>query len=240
MKSVKNYFGKWIGLIGELRQYPNTTITILIVSFLTMMCRYHSFGRYLLPKKDMVYLFPVSFLISGMIFFLVPILSTPLLKSRDRFGLRAGNVRTWIVDIVIAWMILAILIFIFGRNRDFLNTYPLFKPAARELKYFLIWEICQLVYMFGWEFIFRGYLLFSIKREVGPVLAVIVQMLPFAFLHIGKPELEVYGSIAAGLFLGMIALRANSFVPCAILHFSVAFTMDLFAIFSKNTLLITR
>ena len=70
-------------------------------------------------------------------------------------------------------------------------------------------------------------------KLTGRPLAVIVQCLPFALLHVGKPELESIGSILAGLYLGVLALRANSMLPCAILHIAAALTMDLLATLNR-------
>lgn len=46
-------------------------------------------------------------------------------------------------------------------------------------------------------------------------------------MHTGKPAPEVWGSILAGIVLGLVALRGRSFIPAAILHFAVAATLDL-------------
>ncbi|MFA5866022.1 MAG: CPBP family intramembrane glutamic endopeptidase [Phycisphaerae bacterium] len=233
---IKQYCVSWLKPLGEFRRYRNTTIATLVVCLLTLINRHHSLALWILPGEYRQYFIPVTFLSYGLIFFFIPLLTAPLLAPADRFGLRIGKFRTWIVDVVLAWIILLALILIFGRNRDFLQYYPIYKPAAYAWKTFLFYQLCQFVYMFGWEFIFRGYLFFTAKKEIGIIPALILQMLPFAFLHIGKPELEIYGSVFAGLFLGLIALRANSFLPCAILHFSVACTMDLFAALYKHTL----
>jgi membrane protease YdiL (CAAX protease family) len=235
---IYEYFRKWLQQIGEFRKYRNTLIAILTVCLVTLFQRHHHVGNLFSLGRYIGYWLPLNLLFSGLVLLFIPLLTAPLLLPAERFGVRIGKVRTWIVDVALAWLILVLLILIFGRTPDFLRTYPLFKPPGSQWTWtlFLFYEACQFVYMFGWEFIFRGYLLFSIKKEVGAVPAIILQMLPFAFLHLGKPEMEVYGSVLAGLFLGLIALRANSFFPCAILHFSVALTMDLFAVFYKGLL----
>lgn len=238
MNIVKSYFGTWLRQLGEFRHYRNTTIGVLVVCLVTLFQRYNSPVRYVSLGQYQPYFFPITFLTYGLMLLVIPLLSSPLLLPADRFGFRLGKVRTWIVDLVLAWLILLGLILIFGRTPAFLAMYPLFKPPGHQWtwKIFLFFQLCQFVYMFGWEFIFRGYLLFSAKKELGTVPALILQMLPFAFMHIGKPEMEAYGSVLAGLFLGLIALRAGSFLPCVFLHFSVAFTMDLFAVLYKGLL----
>jgi membrane protease YdiL (CAAX protease family) len=49
-------------------------------------------------------------------------------------------------------------------------------------------------------------------------------------MHAGKPGPEAIGSIVAGVALGILALRNRSFIPGAILHWSVAATLDIFAL----------
>jgi membrane protease YdiL (CAAX protease family) len=84
--------------------------------------------------------------------------------------------------------------------------------------------------MFTWEFLCRGYLLFAFERRVGGAAAIAIQTIPFAVMHVGKPGPEAIGAIIAGIVLGIIALRNRSFIPGTILHWSVAVTLDLFAI----------
>jgi membrane protease YdiL (CAAX protease family) len=61
--------------------------------------------------------------------------------------------------------------------------------------------------------------------------AVIVSTIPFVIMHFGKPQPEVYGSLAAGFILCWLALRSNSIWPGVLLHWLVATSMDVFAAF---------
>ena len=73
--------------------------------------------------------------------------------------------------------------------------------------------------------------MFTFKRFVDEKIAVIIQTIPFVLLHMGKPELEAIGSFFAGIALGVITLRSKSIFPAVLLHFFVALTMDIVAIF---------
>jgi membrane protease YdiL (CAAX protease family) len=235
------FFRQWIDQIRKFSDYRNTLIATLVVCAVTLLSRHDHFVKNFLPRDYYTYILPAYFSFYGLIFIFVPLVSIFLMKTpSDRFGFRMGNVKLWSKDVLVSLAILLILIMIFGRNRDFLRTYPLFKPAGESWEMFLIGQGSMLIYMAGWEFIFRGYLLFTARKEIGDIPAIFLQMLPFAYMHLGKPELETFGSIFAGLFLGMIALRAGSFLPCAILHFLVSFSMDTFAILYKGSLLCTR
>lgn len=116
----------------------------------------------------------------------------------------------------------------------FASAYPLCGAIKGSPLAFVAYELSYVAYFFAWEYLFRGYLLFSLEPALGR-FAAFVQMMPFAVAHLGKPESETFGSIGAGVILGLVALRARSFVYGAIVHAVVAVAMDLLA--SRGSLL---
>lgn len=80
--------------------------------------------------------------------------------------------------------------------------------------------------MAGWEFLFRGFLLFALAEAFGAD-AIWVQMVPFALAHFGKPEWETYASIPGGLLAGWIAYRVDAFWPAWLIHWALAVMMQL-------------
>ncbi len=79
--------------------------------------------------------------------------------------------------------------------------------------------------LFGWEFIFRGWLLFGYARHYGAD-ALWLQSVPFALAHIGKPEVETLSTIFGGFLFGWVAYRTKSFLyPFLIHYFVFAFTV---------------
>jgi membrane protease YdiL (CAAX protease family) len=75
--------------------------------------------------------------------------------------------------------------------------------------------------LFGWEFFFRGFILFAYARRFG-VDALWLQAVPFALAHIGKPEIEALSTIFGGFAFGWMAYRTRSFVYPFLLHWFVA------------------
>lgn len=166
----------------------------------------------------------------GLAFLLIPLLSLLFLRIPLReVGFAWGEPRKWLRDVALLYVVMLPLLVIASRQPDFRDSYPYFRMARLGWRYFLLAQLFQLVFMFGWEFIGRGYLLFGFARRIG-YAALFVQLIPFVLMHMGKPELETYGSLVAGLALGIVALRARSFYPCVLLHFAVAATLDLFAV----------
>jgi len=116
---------------------------------------------------------------------------------------------------------------------SFRERYPLNKAALAGIGPFLGYEIGFAAYFLAWEFFFRGFLLFSLKPIFGTA-AVVIQTIPFALLHLGKPFPEALGAVPAGLVLGLLALRTRSILPGFCLHTLTAFAMDLGALLLRN------
>ncbi|MBC8101025.1 MAG: CPBP family intramembrane metalloprotease [Cytophagales bacterium] len=86
-------------------------------------------------------------------------------------------------------------------------------------------------YMFCWEWFFRGFLLFGVRKALPDWFAVVFQALLFFALHVGKPAPELYSSLAGGLLLGVIALRLRSFLPCFLIHWAISMAFDCAVLF---------
>jgi membrane protease YdiL (CAAX protease family) len=67
------------------------------------------------------------------------------------------------------------------------------------------------------EFFFRGFLLFSLLRVAGPI-AVVLATLPFAFVHLGKPEIETLSTLVGGLLYGWLDWRTGSVLWSGLAH----------------------
>ena len=79
--------------------------------------------------------------------------------------------------------------------------------------------------LIGWEFIFRGWLLFGYAKKYGSD-ALWLQAVPFALAHIGKPEVETLSTIFGGFLFGLVAWHSKSFLYAFLIHYFVfAFTV---------------
>jgi membrane protease YdiL (CAAX protease family) len=75
--------------------------------------------------------------------------------------------------------------------------------------------------LIGWEFFFRGWILFGYARVFGDH-ALWLQAVPFALAHMGKPEFETLSTIFGGFLFGLVAWRTRSFVYPFLIHWFVA------------------
>ncbi|OQY83142.1 MAG: hypothetical protein B6D40_07540 [Anaerolineae bacterium UTCFX3] len=74
--------------------------------------------------------------------------------------------------------------------------------------------------IFGWEFLFRGWITFGYARKFG-ANALWIQAVPFALMHIGKPEIETLSTVFGGFAFGWIAYRTRSFLYPFLIHWYI-------------------
>lgn len=185
--------------------------------------------------------------------FWVPMLTITLVFGEDpaRFGLApCSSGRVWAV-VAVVFAGLAVVMFAASHWPRFQAYYPLFKQYPEFGQWFtgnypqrnpftsaplmmLYAEASYGLYLFCWEFFFRGYLLFGLFRTIGWT-AILVQAAAFGLLHLGKPVAEQVASYGAGIILGIIALNARSFVPCFVLHWAASLAFDVMIVASRPT-----
>ena len=149
-----------------------------------------------------------------------------LREKLGNYGLTFGDSKAGLKYSSIFLIVMFPLVWIASSMPDFTSKYPHLLSTRNNWEKFFIYESGMLLYMFGWEFIWRGFLLFGLKEKFG-FYAIFIQMIPFVILHNGKPALETFGAILGGLALGVLAYRTNSFYYCVVTHMGVMFSIDL-------------
>jgi membrane protease YdiL (CAAX protease family) len=213
--------------LGELKKIDLETAIIIIYSTLILLFVYFLRRTHFILPRDT---FMERLIVVGAIYVITPFLLYFVFRHKPKdFGISFGNPRLWLRDVVVFYLLFLIILVIAFKFTNLKNVYPLYRKSTQGLSYFLFFQLIQLWYMLGWEFFFRGFMLFGLERKFGR-MAILVQAVPFAIVHFKKPQLEAYGSIFAGIFLGLMGLRARSFLPCFLLHYMIILTADLLGI----------
>lgn len=160
-------------------------------------------------------------------FFILPvcIIVFFLREKISAYGVQTGDWRVGLKISVIFLIVMLPLIWIASSSTSFTENYPHLLSVREIWSKFFIYEIGMLIYMFAWEFIWRGFLLFGLEEKFG-YYAILIQMIPFVILHNGKPMVETFGAILGGIALGILAFRTRSFLYGVLVHIGVMFSID--------------
>jgi len=232
------------GLIGELRSVKNIILSLdkKVLVILISIPVLQTFSWYVTSRSFFranlfqafqsnpdVYLFEYLFWFLGdfITYFVFPVLIIKLLLGEriNNFGVRLGD---WKTGLKISALFLAVMlpiIWIVSASSSFAAKYPHLLSLREVWSKFFIYEVAMLIYMFAWEFIWRGFLLFGLEEKFG-YYAVFLQMIPFVILHNGKPMPETFGAILGGIALGLLAFRTRSFIYGVLVHLGIMFSLD--------------
>jgi membrane protease YdiL (CAAX protease family) len=154
----------------------------------------------------------------------------------SEWGLGAGDLGWWRRPVgfllTLIFVGIPITVWLFP---EFAQYYPRYKPARTDLVQLVYYELAMGVYMFCWEFFFRGFMLFGLARTMGPVASIVIQAYPFFILHQNKPEPEMVSSWFGGILMGWLCWRAKSAWPSFLLHWVLYSTMEVTAFVVRNT-----
>lgn len=163
----------------------------------------------------------------GVTGFVLPVLALVLLFGRrpSEIGLGRGD---WRLALIVAGVYLPLVAagtWVLSDGAAFQRVYPHYQPAAHDWGLFLIYELLFLFYWIGWEYLWRGFVLFGTAHTFG-LYAIFVQMVPFALLHMEKPPAEAFLSILGGVALGALVWRCRSFWIAVPIHAAQMLILD--------------
>ena len=173
----------------------------------------------------------------GLLMLIVPFLIIKFIfkEKLSSYGFAVGDKKFGLITTSIFLSVMIIVVWFASASKQFAATYPQGGPKLKDdMVLFILFELCVGLYMLGWEFLWRGYMLFGLKEKFG-YYAIFIQMIPFFILHKGKPEIELFASIFAGIILGFQALRARSFIYCWLLHWGVMISIDTLSVIRSKT-----
>ncbi|MBR4749267.1 MAG: CPBP family intramembrane metalloprotease [Abditibacteriota bacterium] len=122
---------------------------------------------------------------------------------------------------------------IFKHFREAENLFFSANPFDMDLGRMVYAEVLYAMYIFAWEFFFRGFLTLGMARSFG-LWGIMIQAVPFVLLHLGKPTVEVVLSGVGGLALGLAAYYCKSFLPGFVLHVCLFISVDVWVSVVKS------
>lgn len=149
-----------------------------------------------------------------VLFFVIPLLFIVLVfrESPRDYGLALGDWRAGLVITLGGIALMTPVIWSLAKLDPTSQSY--YQGMTASLPWNTFFQI------FGWEFLFRGWITFGYARKFGAD-ALWIQAVPFALMHIGKPEIETLSTVFGGFAFGWIAYRTRSFLYPFLIHWYI-------------------
>jgi uncharacterized protein len=192
--------------------------TITVVSTLVLLVDYYHYP--ILPWTKLFSWWDTTglsmkILDRTLLYFFIPmfIILVVFRENPKIYGFSLGDWKAGMIITIGAIGLMTPILWLVSHGNGSMQSY--YKPLVAGLP----WN--TLLDLFGWEFIFRGWLLFGYARKFGED-GIWLQAVPFALAHVGKPELETLSTIFGGFAFGWVAWRTKSFVYPLLIHWFIA------------------
>ncbi|HEX8515806.1 MAG TPA: CPBP family intramembrane glutamic endopeptidase [Bacteroidia bacterium] len=219
------YLGDVRFMIGCLHDYGFNGLTAAFEDLMTI------------NKNAQLYRLLYWVMIMIVFYLIVPLIMIKLV-FRERlsgYGLKLrGAFKDYKLYVYMLCVMIPLVIY-FSSTESFQQRYPFYDVRKGDALYpnFIIWEVFYFLQFFALEFFFRGFMLHGTKQRFG-YYSVLVMTIPYCMIHFGKPLPETVAAIIAGLVLGTLSLKSKSIWLGVAIHYSVAITMDLCAMYQKG------
>lgn len=222
-----NFLGKYDFALGSLNDFGFSIAASGIHRFLSSVSNERLAGLiwWACVTVFFYFIFPAMFIRFG--------LREPL----TNYGLRArGAFKDYGLYFIMFAVMIPVVILVSSAS-SFQARYPFYPLEKGEalLPYFWQWEFFYFLQFLSLEFFFRGFMVHGLKHRFG-FYSVFVMSVPYCMIHFQKPMLEALAAIVAGVVLGTLSLKSRSILLGVAIHYSVAITMDLAALWRKGLL----
>lgn len=192
------------------------------------------------PTANNLYSLVWWVLVSMMFYFVVPALFVKFVQKRrlSEIGFNFKIEKGFTKLLLQCTAIMLPLVYLMSLTSGFAAKYPFLKVYNGDpylSSTLLVWELAYFLQFFGLEFFFRGFLVHSLKPQLG-LYSILVMTVPYTMIHFQKPMAETFAAIIAGLFLGWLSLKNGNIWLGLVLHCTVAFSMDILALWNKGLL----
>lgn len=197
--------------LHQLKMDWRVATTIIVSTLLIVIDHYHGF-------------FVEKWMDHALLYMVIPFILVKWVYRQplSQYGLRWGDWKIGSIFTLAAWLLMTGIIAWAAQTPDFKTYY------ANNTNSPLGVIVTNAFDLFGWEFVFRGWLLFTLFPICGPY-AILLQAVPFTIAHFGKPELETLSCIFGGTAFGYIAWRTRSFLYPFFIHWYITTITILFS-----------
>jgi membrane protease YdiL (CAAX protease family) len=121
--------------------------------------------------------------------------------------------------------------FLQSKSPKNLKTYPQIRVKSWSKSLYVANILSWMIYLVGYELLFRGLLLFPLERNFGFWVAIFINVGIYSLTHMSKDYREALGCIPIGILLALIALKTQSILYPILIHWTMAVSNSIFSFY---------
>lgn len=175
-------------------------------------------------------------------FFVIPaaiVFTLPDTDFRDLGLIPKTNVTVWQLSLLIA-LPLVLLSTLTAKSTRNLSEYPQIRNNQWNSGLLIISALTWILYLFAYEFTFRGFLFFSLIEPLGLMPAIAVNTCIYALVHVPKSFREAVGSIPLGIILCLAVWKTDTFMVAFISHCFLALSNEWLSLYHHPSMKLKR
>ncbi len=118
-----------------------------------------------------------------------------------------------------------------ARQKEMYDFYPQIRVREWNRRLIVINALVWILYMFAYEFLFRGFLLMGLASVTGWWPAMIVTAALAATTHLPKGAKETFATIPLSIVLSLTVIQTGAIWACVATHAILAISNDYWAVF---------
>jgi len=163
---------------------------------------------------------------------LIPIVITLTVLSSNltKYGILIVNTSQTLLWILLISALIIPMNLIFGKNSENLKKYPQIRAREWNVTLLLVNALSWMAYLFAYEYLFRGLLLFSSVRLFGAWPAIAVNAAIYTIVHFHKGMKETIAAIPFGVVLCVLTFYTQTIWAAFFAHVVLALSNEWIAL----------
>jgi len=195
---------------------------------------YDLFIKPLYPSGSTGTLEFVSYKMTGILFTgVIPFIIFVLILRTEpsRIGLVTGRTFHFWYLLVLLMLFTAVLSFNLSKGRDVQERSPELKLIDWFPRHIVISVSAWVIYILGYEFLFRGILWFLCYEAFGFWPALAINLVFYFLVHLPQGKFMAIGALPVGIVLCLLSHLTGSFISAFLIHSLIAVLTDLFSLY---------
>jgi len=153
--------------------------------------------------------------------------------SPSRVGFIAGRTSTYWYLILILVLIALVISFYSSKSTQIRTRSPEMRMKDWYPRHVILSAGAWVIYLLGYEFLFRGVLWFLCVDAFGFWLALAVNVVLYSLVHLPQGIRMAIGTIPIGILFCLLSSLTGSFLPAFIIHSCIAVSTEIFSLYHE-------